>query len=256
MPNETGIAVRALYRYPVKGLSAEPLESVTLEPGGCFPWDRAYAIENGPSGFDPEHPQKLPKTKFLMLMQNARLAKLESHFDPVTGELTLRRHGKPVVTGKLDDPVGRRLIEQFFASFLADELRGPPRVVRAEGHTFADVGFKVVSIINLATLKKLASVAGGPLHRLRFRANVYIEAEPHAELGWVGRRLRGSDGLELEVVKRIVRCAATNVNPETAERDRAVPRSLLEAFGHADCGVYARVVGAGALRVGEALRLA
>jgi uncharacterized protein len=250
------IEISALYRYPVKGLSAEPLDAVTLEAGSCFPWDRAYAIENGPSGFDPDAPQKLPKTKFLMLMQNARLAKLRSHFDPATHTLAIARGGKPVVSGRLDDPVGRRLIEQFFAGFMADELRGPPRVLRRDGHTFSDVGLKVVSIINLATLRELAPIAGGPLHPLRFRANLYIEAEPYAELGWVGRRLEGEDGLVLEGVKRIVRCAATNVNPETAERDHALPRTLLENFGHADCGLYAEVAAGGTLRVGGRLRLA
>ena len=250
------IEISALYRYPVKGLSAEPLEAVTLEAGSCFPWDRAYAIENGPSGFDAEAPQKLPKTKFLMLMQSARLAKLQSRFDPATHTLAIARGGKPVVSGRLDDPVGRRLIEQFFAGFMADELRGPPSVLRRDGHAFADVGLKVVSIINLATLRELAPIAGGPLHPLRFRANLYIEAEPYAELGWVGRRLEGEDGLVLEGVKRIVRCAATNVNPETAERDHALPRTLLENFGHADCGLYAEVAAGGTLRVGGRLRLA
>ena len=45
--------IASLYRYPVKGLSPEPLASVALETGQTLPADRRYAIENGPSGFDP-----------------------------------------------------------------------------------------------------------------------------------------------------------------------------------------------------------
>ena len=45
--------IAGLYRYPVKGLSPEPLPRVALEAGQTFPADRRYAIENGPSGFDP-----------------------------------------------------------------------------------------------------------------------------------------------------------------------------------------------------------
>ena len=45
--------VAALYRYPVKGLSAEALAAAVVLPGETIPFDRAYAIENGPSGFDP-----------------------------------------------------------------------------------------------------------------------------------------------------------------------------------------------------------
>jgi hypothetical protein len=40
-------ACRSLSRYPVKGLSAEPLEAIDLEAGAYFPGDRIYAIENG-----------------------------------------------------------------------------------------------------------------------------------------------------------------------------------------------------------------
>ena len=49
--------VADLYRYPVKGLSPEPLAGVTLEPGKTLPFDRAYAIENGPPGFHPGKPE-------------------------------------------------------------------------------------------------------------------------------------------------------------------------------------------------------
>ncbi len=44
--------IASLYRYPVKGLSPEALDSADLEAGGHFPGDRLFAIENGPSGFD------------------------------------------------------------------------------------------------------------------------------------------------------------------------------------------------------------
>jgi uncharacterized protein YcbX len=44
--------IAAIYRYPVKGLTPEPLPSVTLTAGGTLPADRRYAIENGPSGFE------------------------------------------------------------------------------------------------------------------------------------------------------------------------------------------------------------
>ena len=45
--------VASLYRYPVKGLSPERVSRAGLLEGGYFPGDRLYAVENGPSGFDP-----------------------------------------------------------------------------------------------------------------------------------------------------------------------------------------------------------
>jgi uncharacterized protein YcbX len=46
-----------------------------------------------------------------------------------------------------------------------------------------------------------------------------------------------------KIVKRIVRCAATNVDPNTGLRDLEVQQAIMRAFGYADCGDSAEVVG-------------
>ncbi len=70
--------IQSIYRYPIKGLTPEPLARALLTPGQTIPGDRLYAIENGPSGFDPAAPSYLSKTHFLMLMKNERLANLHA----------------------------------------------------------------------------------------------------------------------------------------------------------------------------------
>ena len=84
--------IASLYRYPVKGLSPEPLPRVALEPGQTFPADRRYAIENGPSGFDPAAPAWMPKSCYLMLMRNERLAALRQPLSTIASHiLTIRQ---------------------------------------------------------------------------------------------------------------------------------------------------------------------
>jgi MOSC domain-containing protein YiiM len=56
-------------------------------------------------------------------------------------------------------------------------------------------------------------------------------------------------------VPRTRRCAATNVNPETAMRDMNIPATLQKTWGHADLGVYARVITGGTLRPGDEIQL-
>src|SRR5436305_14485623 len=116
--------INSIYRYPVKGLSAESLARVRLEVGQTVPGDRRYAIENGPSGFDPAAPSYLPKTRFLMLMRNERLARLRTQFDDATTTLAVREGAREVARGNLATPHGRAAIEEFLAAFEADELRG------------------------------------------------------------------------------------------------------------------------------------
>lgn len=243
--------VSALYRYPVKGLSAEALEAVDLVAGETMPFDRAYAIENGPGRFDPDAPRHLPKIVFLMLMRNERLATLDTSFDAETQTLTIKREGRQVARGALDTSIGRMMIEQFLAAYMKDHLRGAPRIVSAEGHSFSDVAAKCLHIVNLASVRDLERVAGRPIDPLRFRANVVIDgAEPWAEFGWIGKTIRTGDAT-LDVFDRTVRCAATEVDPATATRDIAIPAMLERAFGHGDFGIYARVTSPGRLKRGD-----
>lgn len=249
------IKVTAIYRYPVKGLSAEPMNEVRLEQGETIPFDRAWAIENGPSRFDPAAPRHLPKVAFLMLMRDERLAGLKTEFDEATGALTIRRGGKPVVRGDLATRTGRALVEQFVAAYMKDSLRGPPRILSAPGHSFSDVAAKVVHIINLASLAAVERAMGRRLDPLRFRPNLVIAAEqPWIEFDWIGKELRlGSRGLRLMATDRVVRCPATNVDPDTGARDADVPALLRRQWGHTDFGIYARVSERGVLRVGDGL---
>lgn len=243
--------VTALYRYAVKGLSPEARDRVTLEPGGTMPFDRAYAIENGPGRFDPDDPRHLPKITFLMLMRDERLATLVTTFDDATETLTVSRAGKQVARGQLTTPLGRKMIEQFFAAYMQAELRGPPKVVSAPGHSFSDVAIKCLHVVNLASVRDLERVVGRPVDPLRFRANVYVDGiEPWAELGWVGRELTlGS--VRTSIVDRTVRCDATNVDPQTGARDMGLPTLIRRTWEHGDLGIYAKIIGGGELAVGD-----
>ncbi len=245
--------IAGLYRYPVKGLSPEPLSSVALEIGQTFPADRRYAIENGPSGFDPALPAWMPKTHFLMLMRDEWLAALHTHFDDASHVLTIRQDGTIAAQGDLDTSDGRAAIERFFANGYAGQVKGPPKILSSAGLSFSNVDRKVISIINLGTLKAIEDIVGQPLHPLRFRANLYAEGWPAwHEFDLVGQTLAVGD-VHLKVAKRTVRCAAVNVDPETAARDLNLPRTLMQRFGHADCGVYAEVIAGGAIAVGDAI---
>jgi uncharacterized protein YcbX len=255
MSETEGPRVSALYRYPIKGLTPEPLPRVALEPGATLPLDRAWAIENGPGRFDPEAPRHLPKITFLMLMREERLATLRTKIDEATQTLTILRDGKQVARGDLTTPLGRKLIEQFIGAYMKAELRGPPKIVRAPGHSFSDVAAKCVHIINLASVRELERTLGRPVDPLRFRANLYLEGvAPWAEFGWMDKVLGVGDA-KLSVFARTTRCDATNVDPARGVRDMAVPSHLLRTWGHQDFGIYAKVAAGGEVCVGMPVSL-
>jgi uncharacterized protein YcbX len=148
---------------------------------------------------------------------------------------------------------GRLAIEAFFRRFMPDELRRPPKVLYGDGHSFSDVAKKVVSVINLASVAAVETIAGAPVNPLRFRGNIYVTGWPAwHEFDLLGRELSVGDA-RLKVVKRIVRCAATDVDPDTGIRDLTLPGTLMRSFGHADCGVYAEVTAGGDVATGDTL---
>lgn len=250
------IAVVDICRYPVKGLNAEPLERVSLAPGEGLPHDRRFAIAHGSARFEREAPHWLPRTNFFMLLRDEKLALLHASFDTESGKLTIERAGKQVVSADPTDLVGRTLIAEFFSGYLADSARGAPKLLEAEGHMFSNAPEKHVSVVNLASVRDLERVVRRPVHPLRFRANLYIDgAPPWEEFAWVGSKVRiGSGGLEIKAP--IERCGATNVDPDTGERDLNIPRSLQAGFGHARMGVYATVTEAGEVALGDGVRVA
>lgn len=249
------MTINALRRYPVKGLMGEQLPAVEVKADHCFPFDRAYAIENGNTRFDPADPKFLPKINFLMLMRDERLALLSTAFDEETQTLTISRQDRPIASGDLSTAIGRNLIEQFIGAFMEKELKGPPRIQSAAGHNFTDTPDKYVHIINLASLKALGHLVNTELSPARFRANIHIDgAEPWAERHWCGKKLKAEE-VEIEICEETNRCAAINVDPETARRTHSLPQVLNQHFGNDNFGVYGRIIKGGTLVEGAKVTL-
>lgn len=255
------VTVAALYRYPVKGLSAEPLVRVGLAPLDCLPQDRRFALALAATRFDPQRPQWLPKIHFAMLMRDEKLAQLRTRFDPASGVLTAERDGRAVLRETITEAAGRRRAGAFFSDFLGIAADSPLRLIEAPpGHAFADARPKpnagtdrYVSLINLASLRALERATAMPVAPLRFRANLYCDGAPEwAELDWLGYDI-AIGAARLRGVAAITRCAATEVDPATAERDLDVPGMLQRCFGHNLMGIYAEVLRGGEIAVGDAI---
>ncbi|HTV19796.1 MAG TPA: MOSC domain-containing protein [Polyangiaceae bacterium] len=259
---QTERRVHGIYRYPIKGLSPEPLGGVDLEAGQPFPFDRVFALVRPGMPIDPAAPRWMKKGAFLMLMLDESLARVHTRLDVDTLELTLHSlaqgahaaDGECLLRADLRSSAGRAAVESFFRRQVP-QLDAPPRLVHAPDGHFMDKPDSVLSCINLATLRSLEAEWRESLHPLRFRANFYIDGvEPWAELDWVGRDIQlGS--VCFRVDRRNGRCGATNVNPITGERDRDIPGALRRSFGHKDLGVYLVALTSGRVAVGDEVRV-
>jgi len=254
------VTISSIFRYPIKGLSAELLAQVMLSAGQGLPHDRQFAIAHATTNVDPKKPEWLPKSRFFMLMRDEKLAQLRTRFDEHSGVLVIERFGQLLFNARITDTQGRQAADAFFAEFLKTCPDGPPRLVEAPGHTFSDAKqkpnsttYKYVSLANLASIRDLEQVAGVAIDPKRFRANFYFEGMPAwDELNWVGKELRLGQA-RVRVVSATTRCPATAVNPTTAERDLDISRLLRDEFGHNYMGVYAEVVEGGVVEANDFL---
>jgi uncharacterized protein YcbX len=245
-------SVRSIWRHPVKGFTPESLDEAMLAAGQCFPFDRMFAVEDGPSGFNPAAPQHISKQKFTVLAKIPAVALVHTRFDDATGLLHATAPGQPQFAASLYAQAGREAFADWLSRMLGDEAKGELKVLPAPGvHRFMDDVLGFISIINLASVRDLADKIGRPVDPRRFRANLYVDGWPAwAENEASGERLILGDA-EALVAKPTRRCMATHVDPDTGERDMDLVRGLFEAYGHQYCGVYAEVVRSGRVRVGD-----
>lgn len=246
--------VAAIFRHPVKGFTPEPLPHVDLAPGEGFPHDRAWAVENGPSGYDPQAPAWVTKQKFTVLAAIPKVAAARTRYDDTTGVLSAEAPGAPSFAGRLAEPADREAFAAWVGELIGDEAKGPLKVVEArDAFRFTDHPLGQVSMVNLASVRDLSQKMGVELDPLRFRANLYVEGWPAwAENDWEGRELMVG-WARAKVFKPIVRCAATHVNPTSAERDLDVMKALFDTYGHMFCGIYIQMTAPGRVGLGDAV---
>ena len=256
LPSADGV-VAALWRHPVKGFTPEPLQAVSLPTGGWFPGDRMFAVENGPSGFDRAAPEHLSKGHFTVLMRIAEVAGVRTRWDDDARILHVSAEDHGALAVAVDDAAGRAAFEAWLTPLLGEAVTGPLRLISAEGldHRFMDDPRGRVSILNLASVRDFEARVGRPVDPRRFRANVWVEGWP----AWIENdgadRTVALGAARLRIAKPITRCAATHVDPDTAERDFDLVPALFDQYGHRWCGVYAAIEAGGQVRVGDRVEM-
>ena len=222
--------VVALWRYPVKSMAGESLDSVEVSWHGVA-GDRRWAfVQDGleRSGFP-----------WLTIRERSGMWRYRPSFaDPASPDKS-----RTVV----HTPGGREL--DVVDPELAAELGGGARVIKQNRGVFD------VSPLSLTTTQSVGAIGelvGAELEPQRFRPNILIEAAgsaPFAEDDWVGSELQiGSARIRVDL--RDERCVMVNVDPSTTERNAAVLKAIARERD-ACLGVYAATVKPGQVAVGD-----
>ena len=227
--------VVGLWRYPVKSMAAEPLDTVEVSWHGLL-GDRRWA-------FIRQNAVRSGFPWFTLRQRNDMNRYVPSFADTDNVETSKTTVQTPSGgTFDVDDPAlgadlcpeGARLIKQSRGVF----------------DTFP------VSLITTQTVARLSEMVGDELDALRFRPNILVEAgnsEPFQEDTWVGRILT-IGGLRMRVDQRDTRCVVITIDPETGERNPEVLRTVTDQRQRC-LGVYGTTVGPGRIGLADEVLL-
>jgi uncharacterized protein YcbX len=246
--------LRHIYRYPVKGFTPDPLEHCDLEPGRGVPFDRAAAFTSGNLKDPPRKNGWVPARTFLQLTVYPELARFRTDFNEARGTITLTTPNGATAEMGLGQPDSFAHANALVREHFGPGPHGLPELhEQAPDHGHFDFTDSKLSVCNLETVRALGAAAGRELDPLRFRANLYLDGlEAWQEFGLIGHRLRIGDS-DIEVMRPVMRCAATSVDPDAGEVNVDVPDLLHRTAGHMFLAVYARVVSGGPIRCGDAI---
>lgn len=237
MLREVG-TITALYRYPVKSMAGESVESLELlwhglvgdrrlafrrigETGG-FPWLTASKL--------PELILFKPQTPHEFLTSAAHT--LPTHVTTPEGK-TLELHGE-----ELRSDISRR-------------FKAEVELMHLKHGIFDEAPLSMISLATMNAIKHNIDVR-------RFRPNIVIETidnEPFREDSWVGERISfGENGARMNVIMKDERCMMINLDPETAKTDASIMKSVVQRNNNC-AGVYGTVLQTGTIAVGQKIYL-
>lgn len=239
-----------IWRHPIKGIGAEPLDRTELEAQRPLPLDRAWAVleQGGETG-----------EGWRSCRNFLRGAK-----GPSLMAITARIDGKGIHLSQPDlpdllivpgDPAAAQVLFDWLAAIYPDSRKPAAALVKSPPEGMSDAPFASVSILNLASLRALSQRLGQTLDPRRFRGNLWLDGlAPWEEFDLLNKTLQIGTA-QLDIIERIGRCRATEANPDTGRRDAATLRALEDGWGHTDFGVYAMVRAGGPVAVGDTVVL-
>ncbi|WP_116134302.1 MOSC domain-containing protein [Tropicimonas sp. IMCC34043] len=238
-------------RHPIKSVGREELESVELTAGQVLPGDRHWAIAHEAAAFPGQPEGWYPKRNFVRGVASPPLMAVRARLseDGTTVHLAHPEAGSIEIAP--DTAEGAAALLDWVRPMWPDTRPPATRVVSAGAPALTDVSEPYLAVLSRASLRDLSARMGHELSIHRWRGNLWVDGfAPWAEWDWIGREIRIGD-VRLRVERRITRCNATKVNPETGREDADTLGALKAAFGHQDFGVYARVLVGGPVRLGD-----
>ncbi len=226
--------ITSIFRYPVKSMALEPLESIDVDWNGIA-GDRRWAFVQ----------ESLVRSGFpwLTIRERPDMWRYQPYFvEPKRPELSITIVRTP--TGDELD-----VVDPALAAELGEEVR----VLKQSRGIFDTMP---LSLISTRTVDAIAHMSGAQVDVRRFRPNFLVDPIDDVDFvedAWVGTALK-IGAMTMRVDKRDKRCVVVNVDPDTTERDPSVLRVIAQER-QACLGVYGTTVEPGRVSIGDTVTI-
>ncbi|MBP1950069.1 MOSC domain-containing protein [Virgibacillus litoralis] len=235
--------MKEIVRHPVKSFSGESVQKSKIMDYGLY-GDRGHAYLD-----------ESKKENFLTITQFPEMVRYKARY---AGEELLDEYpGVEVITpqGKIYDWEDEELIKEMEnkSNRKISTIEYPPSHV-----PIGPIAVENIQLVTDASIDSLKEMWGkAEVDFRRFRPNLFISLKdkiPFIEEEWIGRRMKIGSDVEIELVGHCKRCMIITVNPDNAERDSSLHKTVIKERKN-NFGVYATVIKTGDIHVDDEVHL-
>jgi len=269
-------SVAALWRYPVKSMMGEELNSSDITNKGLL-GDRQFAVVDRATGkiggaknprkwgnfFDfraayfepPRAGAAMPRVR-ITLPDGAEVTTGQGDLEQVLSQAFGR--AVTLAEARPDDRPTGAMDEEYWPDMTGLDYRDTVTDFEMPAGTFFDIG--VVHLLTTATIDRLRVLyPQGRFEARRFRPNIVVstpgEDQDFVENGWVGHTVAIGENVRLAITEPCPRCVMTTLPQDDLPKDSGILRTAAQHNG-VNVGVYASVIHGGTIRRGDAISLA
>ncbi|SFM40719.1 hypothetical protein SAMN03159341_13132 [Paenibacillus sp. 1_12] len=234
--------IKEIVRHPVKSFHGESVQKTKVMKYGLY-GDRSHAF------LDETRPGK-----YLTITQFPEMALYNARF---VGEELIEKFPKVEITtpeGEIFDWEHEELIKQLEnkSKRAISPIQYSPSFI-----PLGAIEEEHLQLVTDASLQKIKEIWGKEVNYRRFRPNLLltlIEKVPFVEETWFGKRIKIGNEVEIELKRHCERCMIVTVNPDTAEKDATLLKTIVKERNNF-FGVYASVIKTGEIHVNDKVSL-
>ena len=250
---------------PVKSISFQTIEKCEIKKDVGIIGDRIFAFakdleEDKALLFEKNPEERKGKWNKVLTLKNSPVLN-KYNFLFKENKLTLTFKDKEILTINASELSERQLLSNKIIE-LENSLKEPIVLMKNEELPFFDTSIsnKVdfinsVSLLNVQSIDDFQKKIDKKVEISRFRGNICVDGiKPWEEQEWVGKTIK-INNVSFKVEKKIPRCVAINLKPQTDDNSLNLLQALKKTYNHFDMGIYLTALDDGKINIGNSVVL-